>query len=119
MYLYKDQLSSQPDIFPKLRSICSFHLHHPLLQPCISRGTEQSCGLILPIQGSVAYVPQQSWIQNGTIKENILFGSEFDEKKYQQVLEACALLPDLEVLPGGDMAEIGEKVLGTPGDPEG
>ena len=54
-----------------------------------------------------------------TIKENILFGSELDEKKYQQVLEACALLPDLEVLPGGDMAEIGEKVLGTPGDPEG
>jgi len=42
-----------------------------------------------------------------------------DEKKYQRVLEACALLPDLEVLPGGDMAEIGEKVLGTPGDPEG
>ena len=42
-----------------------------------------------------------------------------DEKKYQQVLEACALLPDLEVLPGGDLAEIGEKVLGTPRDLEG
>lgn len=59
----------------------------------------------------IAYVPQQSWIQNGTIKDNILFGSELDEKRYQQVLEACALLQDLEVLPGGDLAEIGEKVL--------
>ncbi|OWK07987.1 hypothetical protein Celaphus_00008578, partial [Cervus elaphus hippelaphus] len=74
---------------------------------------------LTPVLGSVAYVPQQSWIQNGTIKENILFGSELDEKKYQQVLEACALLPDLEVLPGGDMAEIGEKVFGTRGDPKG
>lgn len=78
-----------------------------------------SYGLILPIQGTVAYVPQQSWIQNGTIKDNILFGAEFDEKRYQQVLEACALLPDLEVLPGGDRAEIGEKVIGTPRDLEG
>ncbi|XP_044790823.2 ATP-binding cassette sub-family C member 2 isoform X1 [Bubalus kerabau] len=69
----------------------------------------------ITVKGSVAYVPQQSWIQNGTIKENILFGSEFDEKKYQQVLEACALLPDLEVLPGGDMAEIGEKGINLSG----
>ncbi|KAB1271001.1 Canalicular multispecific organic anion transporter 1 [Camelus dromedarius] len=63
----------------------------------------------ITIKGTIAYVPQQSWIQNGTIKDNILFGAELDEKKYQQVLEACALLPDLEVLPGGDLAEIGEK----------
>ncbi|KAI4530592.1 hypothetical protein MG293_019481 [Ovis ammon polii] len=69
----------------------------------------------ITVKGSVAYVPQQSWIQNGTIKENILFGSALDEKKYQQVLEACALLPDLEVLPGGDMAEIGEKGINLSG----
>lgn len=67
------------------------------------------------MQGTVAYVSQQSWIQNGTIKDNILFGSELDEKRYQQVLEACALLPDLEVLPGGDMAEIGEKGINLSG----
>ncbi|XP_052568820.1 ATP-binding cassette sub-family C member 2 isoform X3 [Peromyscus californicus insignis] len=69
----------------------------------------------ITIQGTTAYVPQQSWIQNGTIKDNILFGSEFNEKKYQQVLEACALLPDLEILPGGDMAEIGEKGINLSG----
>ncbi|XP_005063617.1 canalicular multispecific organic anion transporter 1 [Mesocricetus auratus] len=67
------------------------------------------------IKGTTAYVPQQSWIQNGTIKDNILFGSEFNEKKYQQVVEACALLPDLEMLPGGDMAEIGEKGINLSG----
>ncbi|XP_026349643.2 ATP-binding cassette sub-family C member 2 [Ursus arctos] len=67
------------------------------------------------IKGTVAYVPQQSWIQNGTIKNNILFGSEFDEKRYQQILEACALLQDLEVLPGGDLAEIGEKGINLSG----
>ncbi|XP_021060825.1 canalicular multispecific organic anion transporter 1 [Mus pahari] len=69
----------------------------------------------ITIKGSIAYVPQQAWIQNGTIKDNILFGSEFNEKKYQQVVEACALLPDLEMLPGGDMAEIGEKGINLSG----
>ncbi|XP_040848249.1 ATP-binding cassette sub-family C member 2 [Ochotona curzoniae] len=75
---------------------------------------ENVCGNI-KIKGTVAYVPQQSWIQNGTIKDNILFGSEFNEKRYQQVLEACALLPDLEILPGGDLAEIGEKGINLSG----
>ncbi|XP_058399729.1 ATP-binding cassette sub-family C member 2 [Diceros bicornis minor] len=69
----------------------------------------------ITIKGTVAYVPQQSWIQNGTIKDNILFGAELDKKRYQQVLEACALLPDLEVLPGGDLAEIGEKGINLSG----
>ncbi|KAM7072953.1 ATP-binding cassette sub-family C member 2 isoform 2-T2 [Molossus nigricans] len=69
----------------------------------------------ITIKGSIAYVPQQSWIQNGTIKDNILFGSEFDEMRYQQVLEACALLQDLEVMPGGDLAEIGEKGINLSG----
>ncbi|XP_023610594.1 canalicular multispecific organic anion transporter 1 [Myotis lucifugus] len=69
----------------------------------------------ITIKGTIAYVPQQSWIQNGTIKDNILFGSEFDEKRYQQVLEACALLQDLKVLPGGDLAEIGEKGINLSG----
>ncbi|XP_052041364.1 ATP-binding cassette sub-family C member 2 [Apodemus sylvaticus] len=69
----------------------------------------------ITIKGSTAYVPQQAWIQNGTIKDNILFGSEYNEKKYQNVLEACALLSDLEMLPGGDMAEIGEKGINLSG----
>ena len=62
------------------------------------------------LQGSVAYVPQQAWIQNATLKENIMFGQERKESWYHRVMEACALLPDLEILPAGDSTEIGEKV---------
>ncbi|KAJ6656004.1 hypothetical protein lerEdw1_004589 [Lerista edwardsae] len=61
------------------------------------------------LQGSVAYVPQQAWIQNATLEENILFGREARESQYQRVIEACALLPDLELFPSGDKTEIGEK----------
>ena len=61
-------------------------------------------------QGGLAYVPQQAWIQNNTLKNNILFSKPYDESRYQEILDACALLPDLKILPGGDRAEIGEKV---------
>ncbi|XP_075949233.1 ATP-binding cassette sub-family C member 3 isoform X3 [Anarhichas minor] len=67
------------------------------------------------IRGSVAYVPQQAWIQNATLRDNILFGRPYNEPKYCCVLEACALTPDLEVLPGGDMTEIGEKGINLSG----
>nr|XP_033799380.1 canalicular multispecific organic anion transporter 1 [Geotrypetes seraphini] len=67
------------------------------------------------IKGSVAYVPQQAWIQNDTLQANILFGSQLDEKRYQKVLELCALLPDLELLPAGDKTEIGEKGINLSG----
>lgn len=86
------------------------HTHtHPVLDLLL---------LLLPIvtthsvslQGLVAYVPQQAWIQNSTLRENIVFGHEVKENWYQQILEACALQPDLEILPAGDETEIGEKV---------
>uniref|UniRef100_A0A8C2YGG5 ATP binding cassette subfamily C member 2 n=1 Tax=Coturnix japonica TaxID=93934 RepID=A0A8C2YGG5_COTJA len=67
------------------------------------------------IQGSLAYVPQQAWIQNATLRDNILFGSELDEARYQKVIKACALLPDLELLPAGDQTEIGEKGINLSG----
>lgn len=55
-------------------------------------------------------MPQQAWIQNATVKDNILFGSSYEERRFQEVIEACALAPDLELLPGGVLTEIGEKV---------
>uniref|UniRef100_A0A673JQ49 Multidrug resistance-associated protein 1 n=1 Tax=Sinocyclocheilus rhinocerous TaxID=307959 RepID=A0A673JQ49_9TELE len=67
------------------------------------------------IKGSVAYVPQQAWIQNATLKDNILFGRDGKDSWYQKVVEACALLPDLEILPGGDSTEIGEKGVNLSG----
>lgn len=65
----------------------------------------------LDFQGSVAYVPQQAWIQNATLRDNILFGRTFDSKRYAKVIHTCALQTDLDILPGGDLTEIGEKVL--------
>ena len=63
-----------------------------------------------PRQGSVAYVSQQAWIQNLTVRENILFGQKLDVCKYQDTVEACELKEDFEMLPGGDETEIGERV---------
>uniref|UniRef100_A0A8C6A8L4 Multidrug resistance-associated protein 1 n=1 Tax=Marmota marmota marmota TaxID=9994 RepID=A0A8C6A8L4_MARMA len=65
--------------------------------------------------GSVAYVPQQAWIQNNSLRENILFGRPLRERYYNAVVEACALLPDLEILPSGDRTEIGEKGVNLSG----
>uniref|UniRef100_A0A4W3JBU9 ATP-binding cassette, sub-family C (CFTR/MRP), member 3 n=1 Tax=Callorhinchus milii TaxID=7868 RepID=A0A4W3JBU9_CALMI len=72
-------------------------------------------GAVSPLQGSVAYVPQQAWVQNATLRENIVFGQPHIEHKYQLTLQACALLPDLTVLPGGDNTEIGEKGINLSG----
>uniref|UniRef100_A0AAY4E174 ATP-binding cassette, sub-family C (CFTR/MRP), member 3 n=1 Tax=Denticeps clupeoides TaxID=299321 RepID=A0AAY4E174_9TELE len=69
----------------------------------------------ISVKGSVAYVPQQAWIQNATLRDNILFGKPYVEQKYCSILEACALTPDLEVLPGGDQTEIGEKGINLSG----
>ncbi|NWI49193.1 MRP1 protein, partial [Calyptomena viridis] len=67
------------------------------------------------VKGSVAYVPQQAWVQNATLEDNIIFGREMNESWYKRVIEACALLPDIEILPSGDKTEIGEKGVNLSG----
>ena len=64
---------------------------------------------------SISYVAQQAWIQNDTFKENVLFGHAFNEKKYDQVISACCLEPDLDQFEGGDLTEIGEKGINLSG----
>uniref|UniRef100_A0A8C5H1L3 ABC-type glutathione-S-conjugate transporter n=1 Tax=Gouania willdenowi TaxID=441366 RepID=A0A8C5H1L3_GOUWI len=76
--------------------------------------TEKRSGQVT-VKGSVAYVPQQAWIQNATVQDNIVFGREKLKTWYHRVLEACALLPDLDILPAGDATEIGEKGLNLSG----
>ena len=61
-------------------------------------------------QGSVAYVAQQAWIQNATVRDNILFNRTFDSTRYEHVIDSCALRTDLDILPAGDATEIGERV---------
>ncbi len=68
------------------------------------------CNIIIIFQGSVGYVPQKAWILNATLKENVLFGKPLNMPFYKNVIKSCALNPDLQMLPAGDMCEIGEKV---------
>lgn len=62
-----------------------------------------------------SFCPQYAWIQNATVRNNILFGKEYDESWYEQVIDACALAPDLEILPNGDSTEIGERGITVSG----
>ncbi|XP_067451775.1 multidrug resistance-associated protein 5 isoform X1 [Thunnus thynnus] len=61
------------------------------------------------VRGRLAYVAQQAWILNTTLRDNILFGQEYQEDRYQSVLSACCLRPDLALLPNADLTEIGER----------
>uniref|UniRef100_A0A131YTN7 ATP-binding cassette, subfamily C (CFTR/MRP), member 1 n=1 Tax=Rhipicephalus appendiculatus TaxID=34631 RepID=A0A131YTN7_RHIAP len=67
------------------------------------------------VQGSVAYVAQQAWIQNATVRDNITFQRKMERDRYNRTLEQCALQSDLNVLPGGDLTEIGEKGINLSG----
>ena len=60
----------------------------------------------------MAYVSQQAWIQNSTVRDNVLFGQPYQRENYNAVIKACQLERDLSILPAGDMTEIGEKVRG-------
>ncbi|TFK34746.1 multidrug resistance-associated ABC transporter [Crucibulum laeve] len=65
----------------------------------------------LPRKGGVAFAAQESWVQNATIRDNILFGSELDEDRYRKVIRQCALERDLELFEAGDETEVGERGL--------
>ena len=67
------------------------------------------------IKGRISYVPQQAWIMNDTVRNNIIFGATYDEERYNQVIRACALEPDLDQLSAGDLTEIGEKGINLSG----
>lgn len=64
---------------------------------------------------SRAYCPQYAWIQNTTVRNNIVFGKEYNEEWYNKVVDACALRPDFEVFPAGDKTEIGERGITVSG----
>ena len=59
--------------------------------------------------GKISFVSQTAWIQNASLRANILFGLEYEEIKYKAVIFACGLEFDLKQLPDGDMTDIGEK----------
>lgn len=67
------------------------------------------------VHGSFAYSSQQAWIQNQTVRDNILFGASYDAAHYNKVVDACQLLPDFEMLEQGDETEIGERGINLSG----
>ena len=64
---------------------------------------------------SFSYAAQSPWLRHQSIKDNILFGYPLDEARYQQVVECCALRPDLEMLEDGDSTEIGARGVSLSG----
>ena len=67
------------------------------------------------MNSKLAIVEQEPWIQNLTLRDNVLFGSTYDSKKYDNVLKICELNRDLDILPGGDLTEIGENGINLSG----
>ncbi|BAD52758.1 putative AtMRP4 [Oryza sativa Japonica Group] len=67
------------------------------------------------VRGSMAYVPQTAWIQNGTIEENILFGRGMQRERYREAIRVCSLDKDLEMMEFGDQTEIGERGINLSG----
>ncbi|CAO3570392.1 unnamed protein product [Mortierella alpina] len=67
------------------------------------------------VYGDLAYVPQQAWIINATVRDNILFGKPYDQEKYDSLIFACGLQPDMEMLSAGDLTEIGERGINLSG----
>ncbi|GAB9476247.1 Multidrug resistance-associated protein 1, partial [Globisporangium polare] len=63
----------------------------------------------------IAYCAQEPWLQTLSIRDNILFGSEYDEPKYLCVLDACCLLQDLKMLPSGDQTQVGPRGVNLSG----
>ncbi|KAJ2887998.1 hypothetical protein IWW38_005024, partial [Coemansia aciculifera] len=61
------------------------------------------------VMKDIAYVAQEAWLRNATIRDNILFGEPYDQQRYEEVLRVCALKPDLRILDAGDRTEIGER----------
>jgi len=69
----------------------------------------------LSVKGRVSYVPQEAWLLNATLRDNILFGSKFDEQRYREVIRVCALERDLTLLASGDQEQIGERGVNLSG----
>ena len=78
-------------------------------------GNMQRRAGVAMLRGRVAYCAQAPWIFAGSLRSNILFGRDFDEARFRRVVRACALAPDLAILPAGDQTEIGERGINLSG----
>ncbi|KAF9925261.1 hypothetical protein FBU30_004953 [Linnemannia zychae] len=77
------------------------HMYLPRLDYDKSKPSNRGSG--------IAYVAQTAWLQNGTIRDNILFGKAFDQDRYDRILESCALMSDINILEFGDLTKVGDQ----------
>ncbi|KAG0275987.1 hypothetical protein BGZ95_008143 [Linnemannia exigua] len=123
----EDESTDKKDIGPALRNI-NLEFKQGELAAIVGRVGQGKSSLLnaiigdmykrrgsVRLHGRMAYVPQQAWILNDTVRGNILFGNTFDQVRYDLVLKACGLLPDMEMLPAGDKTEIGERGINLSG----
>jgi ABC-type multidrug transport system fused ATPase/permease subunit len=87
----------------------------PLVPPATERFDEQATPNNWYLPGSLAFVAQIPWIENATIQDNILFGLPLDPMRYKKTLSACALQKDLEMLPDGELTDIGANGINLSG----
>lgn len=78
-------------------------------------GEMHKTGGTVTVNGTLSYAAQQAWIQNLSVKDNILFHKPFEESRYKTILDGCSLEADLKILPAGDKTEIGEKGINLSG----
>jgi len=87
--------------------ISTFSLPQTLVQAAINEVPIVSGSA--PTYGTVSYVPQEAWIINATVRDNITFGRPYNEAFFKRVAKAACLLPDFAMMPAGDLTEIGER----------
>ncbi|XP_063224295.1 probable multidrug resistance-associated protein lethal(2)03659 [Bacillus rossius redtenbacheri] len=69
----------------------------------------------IAVKGRISYASQEPWLFASSVRNNILFGEPYDRRRYQQVVKACALVRDFELLPYGDRTVVGERGVSLSG----
>ena len=110
IHLPKKEIDFIGDPMRKIPSEELQALEHTLLQQDFRSGASPVC-----IRGTTGFVESQHWIQNGTFRDNVCFGSEFDERRYVETVLACQFETDIKLMPAGDLTEIGEKGINLSG----
>jgi ABC-type multidrug transport system fused ATPase/permease subunit len=87
----------------------------PQPPPLDERFDEQATSANWLIDSAIAYVAQTPWIENASIKDNVLFGLPSDDARYNKVIDACALRKDLDMLPDGELTDIGANGINLSG----
>ncbi|KMP07034.1 canalicular multispecific organic anion transporter 1 [Coccidioides immitis RMSCC 2394] len=90
-------------------------VHVPVAPPLEDRFDDHATKANWIIDSAIAYVSQVPWIENASIKDNILFGLPLDAERYEKVLFACALEKDFEMLPDGELTDIGASGINLSG----